>query len=234
MSNTIQKKGASPFDDVNSAKLEVLISLISERTKYLPLNILVVGCGTGREAGIFARRFNADTIGIDIEKAFAFDHVGSAPAKLMNMDAQSLDFVDEQFDIVFSFHALEHIPNPKIALKEMSRVLRPGGIFCIGTPNKSRLIGYVNLGKTMGGIIRSNWNDWRMRLAGKWDNALGAHAGFTANELLNLCQEAFGEAQEISGEYYKSLYPRPIVRKLVVSQFRHSIYPCVYVIGHRT
>ena len=189
---------------------------------------------SGYEAGILARHFNAETIGIDLCEEFSFDRVGSAPAKLMRMDAQSLDFADEQFDLVFSFHALEHMQNPETALKQMARVLRPGGIFCIGTPNKSRLVGYVGSATTFGEKIRSNWHDWRMRFAGRWDNTKGAHAGFTTNELLGLCRAAFGEANDISGDYYKTLYRRTTVRKLVVSPLRHIVLPCVYVCGVRT
>ena len=222
------------LDEIHSAKIAVLASLIADRVAHPPRHILVVGCGSGHEAGIIARKFGADTIGIDLEEEFSFDHAGSAPAKLMQMDAQSLDFADEQFDLVFSFHALEHITNPETALKQMARVLRPGGLFCIGTPNKSRLIGYVGSATTLKKKILWNLNDWRMHLTGRWDNAAGAHAGFTSNELLRLCHTAFGEAHEISADYYETLSRRPIVRKLIVSPFRHIIFPCVYVIGVRT
>jgi len=221
------------FQDIKSTKIEVLISLITDRAPCPLRRILVVGCGSGHEAGILARKFGAETIGIDLGEEFLFDHIGSYPAKLMQMDAQSLDFADGQFDLVFSFHALEHITDPELALKQMSRVLRPGGFFCIGTPNKSRLIGYVGSATTLGNKIRWNWNDWRMRLAGRWDNAKGAHAGFTAKELLGLCHAVFGEAHDISGDYYKTLYRLPAVRKLIVSPLRTLFLPCVYVVGVR-
>jgi SAM-dependent methyltransferase len=43
------------------------------------------------------------------------------------MDAEALDFEAESFDVVVSLFALLHFPNPLIALKEIHRVLRPGG-----------------------------------------------------------------------------------------------------------
>lgn len=43
------------------------------------------------------------------------------------MDATRLEFEDESFDIVYSFSAFEHFPDPRTALSEVGRVLRPGG-----------------------------------------------------------------------------------------------------------
>jgi ubiquinone/menaquinone biosynthesis C-methylase UbiE len=43
------------------------------------------------------------------------------------MDAVDLRFDDEQFDLVYSFHAIEHIADADAALREMARVLRPAG-----------------------------------------------------------------------------------------------------------
>lgn len=77
-----------------------------------PTRILAVGCGSGREAGILARTFSAMTIGIDIGDEFEFDVEGALPAELRLMDARNLDLADSSFDLVFSFHALEHIPEP--------------------------------------------------------------------------------------------------------------------------
>lgn len=43
-------------------------------------------------------------------------------------DLFSLPFRDDTFDYVFSIYVLEHVPNPELAIKEMHRVLKPGGI----------------------------------------------------------------------------------------------------------
>ncbi len=46
-------------------------------------------------------------------------------------------FQDNTFDIVFSDNVLEHIDNPTTFLKEIHRVLKPGGFFINKTPNKN-------------------------------------------------------------------------------------------------
>jgi SAM-dependent methyltransferase len=44
-------------------------------------------------------------------------------------DAQNLLYADKKFDFVYSLNAFEHIPDPLIAISEVARVLRKGGIF---------------------------------------------------------------------------------------------------------
>lgn len=47
-------------------------------------------------------------------------------------DAHAIPFADDSFDCIFSYAVLEHLHNPFVALREVGRVLRPGGWF-IGT-----------------------------------------------------------------------------------------------------
>jgi SAM-dependent methyltransferase len=44
-------------------------------------------------------------------------------------DAHSIPFQSSSFDCVFSYAVLEHLHNPFLAIKEINRVLKPGGIF---------------------------------------------------------------------------------------------------------
>lgn len=198
-----------------------------------PSRILVVGCGSGAEAGLFARAFGAETIGIDIGESFAFDHASAAPARLMQMDARELKFPDGHFDFVYSFHALEHIPGPERALAEMARVLRRGGHYLVGTPNRHRLLGYLGSTCSLRRKVLYNWWDWKKRLQGRWRNELGAHAGFGERELLGLTQKAFGGGEVVTDDYYRRLYSSALVPALQHSGFKQIAYPCVYVGGRR-
>jgi SAM-dependent methyltransferase len=226
---------AEARQSIDAAKTEVLLDLVRQRLLRRPSRILVVGCGTGLEAGILARGLHAETSGIDIGMEFAFDHEAARPATLQIMDAQALEFEDGAFDLVYSFHALEHIPDFRRALSEMSRVLRPGATYCIGTPNKARLLGY--LGSSLSVSEKIYWNacDISMRLRGRWSNELGAHAGFYAHELVDYCLACFGDAEEITDQYYLSLYRRRrgLVQWLASTKLKHRILPCVYVAGHK-
>lgn len=223
------------YAPVAERKTRSLVDVIKKHNVGQIEGILVVGCGTGREAGIVGRAFsNANTIGIDIGEEFDFDHQGSAPAKLMTMDARDLRFSSASFDLIYSFHALEHIPEPERALREMARVLRPGGRYVIGTPNKSRLVGYVGSATTARNKIYWNLIDLSKRLKGRWTNEAGAHAGFTKQELHALCRSAFGDSPaSISDEYYRTVYRTRFIDMIIRSGLSHLIFPCVYVLGRK-
>lgn len=52
--------------------------------------------------------------------------------RFTRMDAEALEFSDRSFDAVLSLYALRHFPDPRRALHEMRRVLRPGGTVVVG------------------------------------------------------------------------------------------------------
>ena len=85
--------------------------------------LLEVGCGRGWLTRRVQQLCPA-TYGIDVNPR-SIDH-GVAP-QLSSMDAVSLRYDDAQFDKLYSFHAIEHIPDAAGALGEMRRVVVPGG-----------------------------------------------------------------------------------------------------------
>ncbi|WP_127903576.1 class I SAM-dependent methyltransferase [Solirhodobacter olei] len=78
--------------------------------------------------GIFPHLIGSEFLGDDIPLGQS-DRTG-----LRNEDATRLTFPEESFDLVMSFEVLEHIPDYIDALKEVRRVLRPGGRFYFTAP----------------------------------------------------------------------------------------------------
>jgi ubiquinone/menaquinone biosynthesis C-methylase UbiE len=173
-------------------------------------------------------------VGIDIENNF--DPVASQFATLRTGDALALEFSDTYFDFIYSYHALEHINNPIRALQEMFRVLKVGGGFWIGTPNRLRLIGYLG-SKTATAKQKIRWNltDWKAKLSGQFRNEMGAHAGFSSLELNNLLRRVFPETWEVTDLYYLEIYQRHkvLLNFLKAVKVTGWVYPSVYFMGRK-
>jgi len=100
------------------------------------IRVLDVGCGDGVLAAAFARR-GAQVTGIDAspEMIAAARSRAERHAKSMTFEigqAEALPFEDNTFDVVVSITVLCFIEDAAIALREMKRILKPGGRLVIG------------------------------------------------------------------------------------------------------
>lgn len=94
--------------------------------------VLDVGAGTGKDALELARRrHDMQVVGADPYGPM-LDRARAAPDQPQNLSwtqagADALPFDAGSFDAVYSANALKHFPDPRAAIAEMLRVLRPGG-----------------------------------------------------------------------------------------------------------
>lgn len=191
---------------------------------------LVVGCGNGYEAGVLANIFDCQVKAIDMQDTF---ECPDPRVEFKLMDACAMEFKDSSFDLVYSFHALEHIHDPIRAIREITRVLVANGVYLIGTPNRSRIVGYIGSADTpLGQKIRWNLGDYRDRLLGRFRNELGAHAGFSAEELVSLCS-SIGSATNMSDDYYFRIYSKygTLLKAIRSLKLQPLAWPSVYVWG---
>jgi SAM-dependent methyltransferase len=196
-------------------------------------NMLVVGCGNGREAQALADELRCDVTGIDLRDHF--DPQAAAEVQLQRADATALPFATDTFDFIYSYHVLEHIPRYRDALSEMNRVLAKGGGLWIGTPNRARLVAYIGSNVTMRQAIKWNAADWSARLRGRFRNELGAHAGFTLRELGGELTAVFSHIDDATLDYYLAIYPHraSTVRLLHNSGLGTYAFPSIYFVGRK-
>lgn len=196
--------------------------------------ILVVGCGyDGGEVFSLAEALpHAFIEGFDIHLDPRLEDLQVDRYHITRGDACAMRYPDESFDAVFYHHVIEHVPCPEKSITECARVLKHGGYLYCGTPNRSRLLGYIGSRASLGDKIRWNLADWKMRLKGKFRNEYGAHAGFTEAELDAMLRPYCSEIHWLTEDYLEFKYgrklPRPIMRLIVWKPLRSVLAPAIY------
>jgi SAM-dependent methyltransferase len=90
--------------------------------------ILDVGCGTGYNLALLAR--HGAPFGLDPSaRGLALARAMGRP--LLRADAARLPFADASFDLVTSFDVMQCIPTDREAVREMARVVKPGGVVVV-------------------------------------------------------------------------------------------------------
>lgn len=133
--------------------------------------VLDVGCGIGFVSQLYP---NFDIIGLDISDGM----LERNPYKWEKGSAESIPFNDGQFDFVVCRSLLHHLDRPEIGLKEMVRVLKPGGHFSCWDPHHNVLY------ETVRHIFQHT------------DRFSHLHHSFNAEELFGMIEEAGLEITE--------------------------------------
>ncbi|HZI32493.1 MAG TPA: class I SAM-dependent methyltransferase [Candidatus Binatia bacterium] len=107
---------------------------VLRRLKRKQPRVLDVGCGRGLLLRAFQRN------GCDVTGTEFSDDACRFAREVLKLPVRvgllhELNFPDRSFDIVVMWHVLEHVSDPRPTLAEVSRILRPGGIFLVAVPN---------------------------------------------------------------------------------------------------
>lgn len=96
------------------------------------LRVLEIGVGAGTDYVQWLRN-GASAVGVDISSASLSEARSRLRAEalpdgeLMVADAEHLGFADKTFDVVYSYGVLHHVPDTPATIREVHRVLKPGG-----------------------------------------------------------------------------------------------------------
>ena len=102
------------------------------------MRLLDTGCGPGTiTAGLDLGVAPGETIGLDVVPEVlerAREHCQQRQVdnvRFVEGNVYALDFPDASFDVVYANQLLQHLTDPTAALREMHRVLKPGGLACV-------------------------------------------------------------------------------------------------------
>lgn len=145
--------------------LEPFIFQITNFNTSKGKKVLEIGCGIGNDGIEFAKA-GAIYTGIDLssksvelcKENFSFENL---TGDIINVDGENLPFEDNTFDIIYSWGVIHHAPSMENVIKEIYRVLKPGGRITIMIYNRYSLVGlqlYI-----LHGLLK-------LKPFAKWDN----------------------------------------------------------------
>jgi SAM-dependent methyltransferase len=135
-------------------------ALFSEIERHISpgANLLDLGCGP-RDQAAPATHLGYRYIGVDY----------SSPSADILADAHAIPFKSNVFECVFSYAVLEHLHNPFIAIREIERVLKPGGIF-IGTVSQGEPFHVSYFHHTAWGVVSLIESTTSLKIERLWDS----------------------------------------------------------------
>jgi ubiquinone/menaquinone biosynthesis C-methylase UbiE len=97
--------------------------------------LLDVGCGTGWFSAVAVER-GARVTSMDIGKNLLKQVAKKCDSERVVGSILDMPFKNDQFDYIISSEVIEHVSHPDKALRELYRVLKPGGTLVLTTPNR--------------------------------------------------------------------------------------------------
>ena len=99
------------------------------------MDVLDVACGEGYGSASLLAGGARSVVGVDVSQE-TVDHARDKYGVDARVgDAESLPVADKSFDLVVSFETIEHVQHPHVFIAECARVLKPGGLLIVSTPN---------------------------------------------------------------------------------------------------
>jgi SAM-dependent methyltransferase len=104
--------------------------------------VLDAGCGLGYGSKMLLRAGAAEVVGVDIaepvvEAASAAEEPGLT---FQSADVAALHFEDGRFDLIVCLEVIEHVHEPQRVIGELARLLAPGGILVVSSPNRDAYV----------------------------------------------------------------------------------------------
>lgn len=110
--------------------------------------VLDAGCGVGGVTGALIEK-GARVVAVDIGPKLAAATRARCRCDAVVGTLESLPFRSDCFDAVLSSEAIEHTPHPERSVRELYRLVKPGGALVLSTPNRLWL-GPVRAASAMG------------------------------------------------------------------------------------
>ena len=114
------------------------LGFISKHLKPSGGRLLDCGCGAGEYVLEILRSLQLDAHGLEFEenKVREAAKCDDLKGRVSQGDLEAIEHPDNSWDYALLNEVLEHVPNDRKALQEIHRILKPGGLLFIFSPNR--------------------------------------------------------------------------------------------------
>ena len=134
--STFNQQADTYDEDIHGQHARTLYPVLLRKLAHIPFQrALDLGCGTGEMMKMLLQSDDQrELYGIDLSEKMLSVAEGklSGKVQLVLGDSEHLPFADNFFDVVYCNDSFHHYPAPENVIREVQRVLKPGGTFLIG------------------------------------------------------------------------------------------------------
>ena len=134
--STFNQQADTYDEDIHGQHARTLYPVLLSKLAHIPFQrALDLGCGTGEMMKMLLQSDDQrELYGIDLSEKMLSVAEGklSGKVRLVLGDSEHLPFTDNFFDVVYCNDSFHHYPAPENVIREVQRVLKPGGTFLIG------------------------------------------------------------------------------------------------------
>jgi len=210
MPDTAQSPGSSSYGDYLETAYGGRPTTYYRQFLRTPLgaarDVLDWGCGLGGMLELVASESAARIAGLDLQEV-CLDRIRSRhpdwDLRLLVLPGLVAPFESASFDRIFLLDVIEHVSEPVELLRECHRLLRPGGVLTLSTPD--RLAFY----KREGGIVANLRFNLRRLLGREWVDPTHV-TEYTVSGLRRILSASpFGDAAFAPSPWHRTLWARP-------------------------
>lgn len=185
-------------------------------TRALPCeSLLDAGCGDGRYLAALpglgpvpARVVGTDIADSILRTAGAAAEAAGVEAELVRANLESLPFPDDSFDVVLCVQVIEHLLDPGLGIRELARVLQPGGLLILSTDHDRNLVSRVLNAPRSALVGLLGWRGRRRRVH-------FPHRSFSRAELISLVEAAGLSLERLETFRFHVIGAPPVVQRLL-------------------